>query len=160
VVIGATNQSATGQQSVTELRQITEFAQEQSTVLKNLFGMTDDVEFAQLSMLKLQEEAGEVAEAYLAYRRLQRADKLRHSDAELRANLGRELADVTVVVALIAEAAGLSFHEILAERIDDLMVRREAMNQLINDRLMTAWEKASALSDQPQLPLDAPGTLQ
>ncbi|WP_163512152.1 hypothetical protein [Fodinicola acaciae] len=140
----------------TELREISEFAQQQAVLLKSLFGFTTDTEFAQLSLLKLQEEAGEVAEAYLAYRKLQRADKLKYTDAELKANLGKELADVTVVIALLAHAVGLEFHDILSSRLDDLYARRPGMKKTISDRLMASWEKSSPVGDQLELPLPEP----
>src|SRR6266508_515995 len=150
------SRTKTETQAVTELSQVSEFARHQAILLKSFFGLTTDLEFAQLSLLKLQEEAGEVAEAYLAYRKLQRADKLRHTDAELKANLGKELADVTVVIALLANSVGLDFHEIVASRLNDLYARRDGMVEVINERLTASWDRASSLGDQLELPIPRP----
>jgi len=109
------------------LRTITEFAAEQAECLKRLFGLKTDAELANLSVIKLQEEVGEVAEAYLALQSLQRQDKLQQPKDELKASLGREIADVTVVMALLADASGLSFDTILLERLDNLRNRREKL---------------------------------
>lgn len=137
-------------------RDISDFAHRQGELIKAYYGLTRDADFAQLSLAKLQEEAGEVAEAFLAYRRLQREDKLVHSDEELRANLGRELADVAVVVALLADAVGLRFHDILAGRVEELTARRPALLEVINSRRSAAWDRASPIPDQLELPLDIP----
>jgi hypothetical protein len=88
------------------LRHITEFAAQQAEFLKHLFGLKTDAELANLGVIKLQEEVGEVAEAYLALQALQRRDKLGRPKDELKASLGQEIADVTVVMALVADAVG------------------------------------------------------
>lgn len=149
--------SVTDSSMVTELSEISDFAREQAGILKSFFGLTTDVDFAQLSLLKLQEEAGEVAEAYLAYRRLQRADKLQHTTAELKASLGKELADVTVVIALLANAVGLDFHDILASRLNDLYARRDGMRDAVNERLAASWDRVASPGDQLELPIPKPG---
>lgn len=109
------------------LRTITEFAAQQAEFLKHLFRLKTDGELANLSVLKLQEEAGEVAEAYLALQSLQRRDKLKRPRRELKDALGKEIADVAVVMALLADAIGLAFDEIMLERIEDLRARREKL---------------------------------
>jgi hypothetical protein len=39
------------------------------------------------------------------------------------------------VAALLADAVGLTFHEILSSRIADLKARRPAMMEIINNRM-------------------------
>lgn len=114
------------QGSARSLRMVSEFAAQQAEFLKHLFEQDDD-EFAYLSVIKLQEEVGEVAEAFLALRKVQRRDKLQHSKQELREALGREVGDVTIVLALLADAVGLRFDELLVERLEDIRSRREKL---------------------------------
>jgi len=113
-------------QSARSLRMVTEFAAQQAEFLKHLFDQDDD-EFAYLSVIKLQEEVGEVAEAFLALRKVQRREKLQATTPELRAALGREIGDVTIVLSLLADAVGLRFDELLVERLEDIHSRREKL---------------------------------
>jgi hypothetical protein len=109
------------------LRTITERAAAQAELLKESFGLTGDRELADLSTIKLQEEIGEIAEAYLACKGQQRPEKLAAAGGatpdELLALLGDEIADATVVLAILAHAVGLSFHDIVADRLDHLAAR-------------------------------------
>lgn len=89
--------------SVRSLRTVTELAAQQAEFLKQVVEQDDD-EIAYLSVIKLQEEVGEVAEAFLALRKVQRRDKLQGSTSELRASLGREIGDATIVLSLLADA--------------------------------------------------------
>jgi NTP pyrophosphatase (non-canonical NTP hydrolase) len=105
---------------------VTEFASKQAEVLKRVFDQNDE-EFASLTVIKLQEEVGEVAEAFLALRSVQRQDKLQKSLVEMRESLGQEIGDVVIVIALLADAVGLKFDQVLLKRMDDIVARREKL---------------------------------
>ena len=129
---------------------LAQFAQRQAPVLKTVFGMKTDEELASLSMIKLQEEAGEVAEAFLAARSLQRASKLNGlSQTDLLADLATELSDVIVVAALLAQSMGINIEHALEARLEELRSRR--------DKMLADHQTKQRQVELPGLPLeDAP----
>jgi NTP pyrophosphatase (non-canonical NTP hydrolase) len=146
------------QPSKPPLRSVTEFASEQAELLKHVFDQDND-EFASLSVIKLQEEVGEVAEAFLALRSVQRQDKLQKSPAEMRESLGKEIGDVVIVIALLADAVGLRFDQVLLKRMDDIVARREKLlagvQKLNGNRSYSQDLLAPEPADQVQLNLFA-----
>jgi NTP pyrophosphatase (non-canonical NTP hydrolase) len=106
------------------LRTVTEHAAAQAQLLKERFGLSGDADLAALSMVKLQEEVGEVAEAYLALGGHQRPEKLNGSTAGDRlGRLADEIADAVIVLAILAESLGLPFDEIVPDRLAHIATR-------------------------------------
>jgi NTP pyrophosphatase (non-canonical NTP hydrolase) len=103
---------------------VTEHAAVQAELLKERFGLSGDADLAALSMVKLQEEVGEVAEAYLALHGHQRPEKLNGSTAaDWLGRLANEIADAVIVLAILAESLGLPFDEIVPDRLAHIATR-------------------------------------
>jgi NTP pyrophosphatase (non-canonical NTP hydrolase) len=103
---------------------VTEHAAVQAELLKERFGLSGNADLAALSMVKLQEEVGEVAEAYLALGGHQRPEKLNGSTAADRlGRLANEIADAVIVLAILAESLGLPFDEIVPDRLAHIATR-------------------------------------
>jgi NTP pyrophosphatase (non-canonical NTP hydrolase) len=104
------------------LAAVAAFAGERAQLIREAHGIDGD-ELTALMVVKLQEEVGEVAEAYLTLRGVQRAEKLTGSEADRRAALGRELGDVAIVVSLLAHSVGLDIDQLLPARIAEVVER-------------------------------------
>ena len=141
------------QVDVLTLADLAAFARDQSLLLKTLYHMGSEAELAQVCVMKLQEEMGEVAEAYLAFRRLQRPDKLKPNEAEMLSDLGAEIADVVLVAAILARNVGLTIDGLVADRIRTLRSRRAGMVNAINRSLAELWDRSHADPDQLAFPL-------
>jgi NTP pyrophosphatase (non-canonical NTP hydrolase) len=81
-------------------------------------------ELAQVNVLKLGEETGEVNGAYLAFLSYQRAEKINGTVEERREALGREIGDVIATAVILAHAVGLDVDATLAARFEEVEDRR------------------------------------
>jgi NTP pyrophosphatase (non-canonical NTP hydrolase) len=100
------------------------FAADQAGYIKRRLGLTSDSELAQVNVIKLAEETGEAANAFLALRGLQRDAKLDGSPPERLEAMAEEIGDVVATVAVLAHALGLDFDEVIATRVRQLSERR------------------------------------
>lgn len=114
------------------VRSLGSFAAAQATYLKTRLELGSNGELAQVNIVKLAEEAGEVAGAYLALLGQQRSEKLRGSLDERRADLGREIGDVVATAVILAHVVGLDVETTLADRFDELEDRRVAWSRRLD----------------------------
>ncbi len=101
------------------------FAADQASYIKHRLGLASDEELAQVNVIKLAEETGEAANAFLALRGLQRDTKLNGSADERLEAMAKEIGDVVATAAVLAHALGLDFDVVLAERVRQLSDRRK-----------------------------------
>ena len=95
------------------------FCREQNEVIKDKYGMTDETILALAHVAKLTEECGELSEKVLGRLNLQRKVKLE----ETKKNLADEIADVILVVGILAESMDISVEEALKKKIVTLEQR-------------------------------------
>ncbi|GBE16439.1 hypothetical protein BMS3Abin15_00255 [bacterium BMS3Abin15] len=100
-----------------------EFKKTQKEVIRNAksygnkYKVKIDDEFA---MLKLYEEVGELAQAYLVYKKKSRPEKYM-SKEEVKKGIAKELADVVGVAMVLADALDID----LEEAIDKKWISKE-----------------------------------
>lgn len=99
------------------------FANVQKQSLKAMYGLRTDADLANVCALKLQEEVGEVVEAYLTLRDLQRPEKMAGTASVRLSVLGGELADVIIVVSILAACLGIKLEQAVAVQIRSINAR-------------------------------------
>lgn len=97
-----------------EMHELVAFAKLQESRFKRMRGLQKDEERTYAYLAKLGEEYGELCEQVLALRGHQRADKADKFGAE---KLGAELADVVLVLFVMAQQLGVDLPEALEKKI-------------------------------------------
>lgn len=129
------------------------FAAEQADYIRHRLGLATDTDLAHTNMVKLAEETGEVANAFLALYGLQRDAKLSGAEADRRADLGREIGDVIATVAVLAHAVGLDIDQVIAHRTKELTMRtarwheRQAPRPPLQIPVVTQYASAELIDD-------------
>lgn len=101
-----------------EIKQLTEFSNAQRKKLMKYYSIKDENELTYPYMLKITEEVGELAEALLALKALQREGKF-----EKKMDIGSEFADVILTTFILAGNLNINLEEELKKKMEKIEKR-------------------------------------
>lgn len=105
-----------------DIEELLEFVSEENQRLRNYHAELDENNALLSQTVKLNEEIGELCDSVLAYKSLQRSEKLEEFDEK---DIEDELADVIITVLLLADTIDTDIETALENKIKTVEERYE-----------------------------------